>query len=338
MPAASTLVVAVLTYRRTAELAALLPELERQVLDCQARAGLAASVLVVDNDPAASAARVVTGGPRLRYVSETTPGIASARNRALSESAGTDLLVFIDDDEWPQEGWLVALTQTFTSAASDSVAGVVGPVVSEFAVEPSDWVKAGRFFDRRRLATGTEISIAASNNLLLDLRQIRSYGLTFDERFGLSGGSDTLFSHQLVTRGGHLVWCAEAMVVDQVPASRVTARWVLQRALRSGNSWSRTVLDGPQPTLLRLKRRAELSTRGGIRLLGGTAQFLSGVVLWSKARQAHGLRTAARGLGMFAGAYGYVYSEYRRKAKQTDSSKGSGTQPSGGTRDADQAA
>ena len=338
MPESSTLVVAVLTYRRTAELAALLPELDRQVLDCQDRACISASVLVIDNDPAASAADVVTAGPRLRYVSEQTPGIAAARNRALSESVDTDLLVFIDDDEWPQEGWLVALTRTHAASAP---AGVVGPVVSEFAVEPSDWVKAGQFFDRRRLPTGTEVSIAASNNLLLDLRQIRAYGLTFDERFGLSGGSDTLFSHQLVTRGGRLVWCAEAMVVDQVPASRVTARWVLQRALRSGNSWSRTLLDGPQPTLLRLKRRAELSTRGGIRLVGGSLQFLAGVVSWSKARQAHGLRTAARGLGMFAGAYGYVYSEYRRKAKQSKKSggaKGTGPGMSGGTQDADQAA
>ncbi len=314
--AGRSLVVAVLTFRRPKELAGLLPELSRQADECAAKTGLNTSVLVIDNDPAASGQDVVSTGPRLRYVSEKTPGIAAARNRALTESATADLLVFIDDDEWPQEGWLVALVATYSDTRP---AGVVGPVISEFAVEPSSWVAAGRFFDRRRLPTGTEITTAATNNLLLDLQQVRKLGVAFDERFGLSGGSDTLFSHQLVGRGGHLVWCAEATVVDQVPASRVTARWVLLRALRSGNSWSRTVLDGPASTLSRLARRTKLAGRGTVRIAGGSGQFLSGILLWSQARQARGLRTAARGVGMFSGAFGYVYSEYRRPNK---SSKG----------------
>jgi succinoglycan biosynthesis protein ExoM len=307
-----SLVVAVLTFRRPGELAGLLPELCRQAEECAAKTGLNTSVLVIDNDSTASAQQVVHEGPGLRYVCEQTPGIAAARNRALTESAAADLLVFIDDDEWPQEGWLVALVATYSST---SPAGVVGPVISEFAVQPSRWVSAGRFFDRRQLATGTEITTAATNNLLLDLNQVRKHQVSFDERFGLSGGSDTLFSHQLVARGGRLVWCADATVVDQVPASRVTARWVLLRALRSGNSWSRTVLDGPQPTLTRLARRAKLTGRGTVRIVGGSGQFLSGIVLWSQARQARGLRTAARGVGMLSGAYGYVYSEYRRPDK-----------------------
>jgi succinoglycan biosynthesis protein ExoM len=309
-----SLVVAVLTFRRPQELAGLLPELIRQTAECSEQTGFRASVLVIDNDPEASAEGVVMPAARLRYVCERTPGIAAARNRALAESAGDDLLVFIDDDEWPQPGWLVALVATYTPTTP---AAVVGPVESEFVVEPSSWVKAGRFFDRRRLPTGTEIGTAASNNLLLNLHQVRDHGLIFDERFGLSGGSDTLFSHQLVARGGRIIWCAEAMVVDQVPASRVTARWVLLRALRSGNSWSRTVLDGPQPALTKLARRAHLTVRGGVRLIGGAGQSLSGYLFWSQARQAKGLRTAARGLGMFAGAYGYVYSEYRRPTRTT---------------------
>jgi glycosyltransferase involved in cell wall biosynthesis len=308
------LMVAVLTYRRPAELAALLPRLALQGKECASRTGAAVSVLVVDNDPAQSAAHLVTADqiaePRTQYAAEPKPGIAAARNRALDEADAADLLAFIDDDEMPNPGWLSALAEAYVSY--EQPAGVVGPVVSEFAVPPRRWVAAGCFFDRQRHATGAEVQIAASNNLLLDMTVVRKFGVRFDERFGISGGSDTLFSHELVTNGGRLVWCDEALVVDQVPAGRVSARWVLQRALRSGNSWSRTLLALPLSPPERLRRKGVLTGRGVLRVAGGLAQFFSGLVIWSMRRQARGLRTAARGVGMLIGAYGMVYSEYRR--------------------------
>lgn len=307
------LMIAVLTYRRPEELSALLPELARQGAECAERTGATISVLVVDNDPAKSAAHVIptdeSGQPRTQYVAEPKPGIAAARNRALDEADGADLLVFIDDDEMPKSGWLAALTETYIRYQP---AGVVGPVVSEFAVPPSRWLEAGRFFDRPRYTTGTEVQIAASNNLLLDMTVVRKFSVRFDDRFGISGGSDTLFSHELVTNGGRLVWCDEAPVVDQVPAGRVSARWVLQRALRSGNTWSRTLLARPLPPVERVRRKVILTGRGVLRVAGGAVQFLSGVIVWSMRRQARGLRTAARGVGMLVGTYGMVYSEYRR--------------------------
>ncbi|HEY0869766.1 MAG TPA: glycosyltransferase, partial [Acidothermaceae bacterium] len=225
---AVAVVVAVLTYRRPSELALLLPELSRQ-----AAGRPAIRVLVVDNDPAASGSAVVSAAadPTIRYVHEPRPGIAAARNRALDEAASYDLLVFIDDDEWPNPTWLESMLEVHDRTAS---AAVVGPVISEYAAEPDPWIKAGRFFDRRRLPSGTRIDVAATNNLLLDLRQVRAFGLRFDEAFGLSGGSDTLFTRELHRRGGALVWCDEAIVIDQVPMERLTRRWVLLRALRSG--------------------------------------------------------------------------------------------------------
>ncbi len=83
-------------------------------------------------------------------------------------------------------------------------------MISEYAAEPDPWIKAGRFFDRRRLPSGTQIEVAATNNLLLDLRQVRAFGLRFDEALGLSGGSDTLFTRELHGRGGVLVWCGRS--------------------------------------------------------------------------------------------------------------------------------
>ena len=56
---------------------------------------------------------------------------------------------------------------------------------------------------------GTRVTVAATNNLLLDLPPIRAHGLDFDERFGLSGGSDTLFTRKLAKLGRLMLRCDE---------------------------------------------------------------------------------------------------------------------------------
>jgi glycosyltransferase involved in cell wall biosynthesis len=306
--------VAVLTYRRPADLAQLLPRLVEQARAVSDQ-GTSADVVVVDNDPDGSAAALVAGfaavadGVRVHYEHEPVPGIAAARNRALRTASAADLLVFIDDDERPCADWLRLLLDTHARHRS---AAVVGPVVSGFAAPPPDWVTAGRFFERLRRPTGSTVAVAATNNLLLDLRQLRRLGCEFDQEFGLSGGSDTLFTRQLHRGGGRLVWCDEAVVTDVVPPERATRSWVLRRALRSGNSWSRTTLALAGTPAARLSARLRLSVAAVVRLLAAAARTVVGVVARSQAQRARGARTAARGLGLLGGAWGYVYQEYRR--------------------------
>ncbi|QDW29162.1 glycosyltransferase family 2 protein [Arthrobacter sp. KBS0702] len=313
---AGDVVIAVLTYRRPEDISLALPRLAAQAETLAGGPLPTATVLVIDNDPAGSARAAVqdiaaTLRPGLvRYAHEPRPGIAAARNRALADAGTAALLVFIDDDEVPSERWLSQLVELQRRSGA---AAVVGPVISEYEHEPEPWIQAGRFFRRRRLATGTRLSVAATNNLLLDLRQIHALGLGFDERFGLSGGSDTLFTRQLVQRGGSMLWCDEAVVVDRVPASRLTRGWVLRRALRSGNSAARVNLELAAAAGPRLAARASSLASGSLRLFGGAARLGAGLLTGSMAHQAMGLRTAARGLGMASAAFGYVYSEYRRK-------------------------
>ncbi len=313
MTARPEVVVAVLTYRRPTDLAALLPDL----VDQACSVGADCRLLVVDNDTTGSARALVQGwadathGVRVDYAHEPRPGIAAARNRALDEAGTAELLVFIDDDERPAAGWLAALLDVRSATGAT---GVVGPVVSEFAVAPGPWLTAGRFFDRHRWATGTRLEVAATNNLLLDLHQVRRLGLRFDERFGLTGGSDTLFTRQLVQRGGVLVWCDEALVVDRVPAERLTRRWVLQRAYRSGNSWALTTLVLAGTHRGALGHRLALVREGLVRALGGGAEAMLGGLLGNPAHSARGRRTLARGTGMLAGATGRTYAEYARSA------------------------
>jgi len=315
---------AVLTYQRPDDLAELLPMLAAQIdrtgptggddgsLEAGPDVGTpTVDILVVDNDPAGSARSFVEtqSGAGIRYAHEQTPGISAARNRALDECADRNVIIFIDDDERPVEDWLSSLLAVFLQ---QNPAGVVGPVVSRYDVPPDAFIEAGRFFDRRRLTTGTPVDVAATNNLLLDLDVIRSLGLRFDEDFGLSGGSDTLFTRELLRRGGVLLWCDEAVVYDIVPASRLTREWVLQRAYRSGNSWSRVAVALSSGGRERAAVRVRLTLKGGVRMLGGVAQIALAVPTRSLRRRARGLRTLRRGQGMIAGAWGRIYSEYRR--------------------------
>jgi glycosyl transferase family 2 len=302
-------VIAVLTYRRPDDLpgtiAALLAEARSSTPN--------ATLLVVDNDPAGSAAAVSAAfAPRgVRYVHEPVAGIAAARNRALDSVDDGGLLIFVDDDEHPRPGWLAALLRTH---AATGAAAVAGAVVSEYDREPDRWLAAGRFFERRRLPTGTRIDVAATNNLLLDLSQITPLGLRFDNAFGLTGGSDTLFTRQLARAGRLMVWCDEAIVVDRVPAARLTREWVLRRAFRSGNTAVRVSLALCTSPWQRLAVRSTRTLQGGVRIVAGALRVGVGLGTGSIGHRARGRRSISRGAGMLNAAYGGVAGEYLRAA------------------------
>jgi len=305
-PTAGRVVIAVLTSKRPGDIVTALAALDAQV----SGDGRMVQIPVIDNDPLAGAQPTVEslGHDHIRYVHEPKPGTAAARNRALTESHDAPLLIVVDDDETPSEHWLRSLLATYDLTRA---AAVVGPVISEFPFEPDAWMRGGRFFDRRRMPTGTVVTAAATNNLLLDLNQLRAMNLSFDERYGLSGGSDTLFTCQIVIAGDRMVWCDEAAVADRVPAERMSRDWVLRRAFQSGDSSSRTNLE-LSSGLRRSCIRARSTGQGVLRVGGGTTQLGLGLISRNIAHRAHGTRTVARGAGLMARALGHVHSEYSR--------------------------
>lgn len=302
--------VAILTYKRPDDLREALP----QLLDAISH-NPQAEILVVDNDVIPSAAEAVLsqGEARLRYVHEPSPGIASARNRAIDETQGRDVLIFIDDDERPVGNWLQKLLETQHRTGAEAVAG---PVLSEYGGTLDPWIVAGGYFKHPRWATGTEIGVAATNNLLLVRDFIVHNRLRFDEEFGLSGGSDSVFTRQLVRAGGRIVWCDEALVIDVIPDSRATRTWVKWRAFRLGNTEARARIYVAEPPLGRFKERLLCLGKGVARILGGSARIAVGILTKSIAGRARGTRTVLRGVGMLLASLGYRYFEYRRKPAQ----------------------
>ena len=306
--------VAVLTYLRPADLQrclrGLLPQVEGFVAGINGSS--TAGILVVDNDPEGSAAVVVAGigSPKIRYVHEPSPGISAARNRALADSNAVDLLIFMDDDEEPHDGWLDLLVGCWRDSGATAVAG---RVVSAFDGTLDPWIARGGFFRRRSLPTGTFVGVAATNNLLLDLTQVREFGIEFDSRFGLSGGGDTHFTRSLIAAGGSIVWCDEAVVTDHVPAGRMTRYWVLSRARRNANTEVRVNILLAGSTRKAVGRRAMSIARGIVRVAAGSARHGFGWLARSMPHEAAGMRTAWRGAGMIAGAVGITFGEYHRQ-------------------------
>lgn len=310
-PAArESLTIAITTFHRAEQLRALLDVLRDVVRDVTvARPEITTGLLVVDNDPAGSGRPALGANGAARYVIEPRPGIAAARNRALDE-AGTDLLVFIDDDELPEPGWLDALLDTRTRFAADAVAG---RVVTRFHEDIDPWIAAGGFLDRSfrdDVATGGALSSAATNNLLLDLRTVRRLGLRFDEAFGISGGEDSMFTSLFVRRGARLVWCAEAVVVDVLSPDRHNRRWMLRRSFGFGTNEARIAITLAGSGRSRLALRLSLCAGGCARLALGVTWHLYGRLTGNLTKRVTGLRVCARGLGRILGSVGYTHRAY----------------------------
>lgn len=312
---------ALVTYRRPDNLPPLLPRLIEQGEKAQQAWGSEFEfvVVVIDNDPLGSASRVVAAlnDPRIRYVIEASPGVASARNRALTEAADCDLLAFIDDDELPHDGWLAALIKAGMEFGADVVSG---PVESVFEGSLDPWVEASGTYlrsHRSQLSTGDTITRAATNNLLLDLNRLRQFGVTFDNRFGLTGGEDSFFSAQLNQRGARMVWCAEAVVDDLVPLSRANREYNLQRRFSLSNAGGRVDVLSAEG-LARLKTRGVCVARGVAQMGLGAGMVARGRIEDSLEMLSQGERYIVGGLGVLAAGLGIAAVPYRRKTKGTE--------------------
>jgi succinoglycan biosynthesis protein ExoM len=262
-------------------------------------------VVVVDNDPAGSARRVVEDVQDLtvRYVLEPARGIAQVRNRAIYEARSSPWIAFLDDDEWPEPTWWRRLVEVQSQTDADVVIGPSEPV---FEKDPPAWIREGRFFDRERFATGTEIPFwrARTSGVLIRRSCFEHLGeRPFDERLPLAGGEDVRFFEKIQQDGAAIVWVDDAIVKEFVPTTRSNARWLLLRSFRTGNSRSvMLLLDGGG-----LMRRAKRLVRGFGDVGIGIARLIGAR---SKVDRMLAVAQSALGFGLVAGAIGFRYDEY----------------------------
>ncbi|MGO1488736.1 MAG: glycosyltransferase family 2 protein [Arachnia sp.] len=300
--------VAIPTFRRPVTLDRLLENVGRQAATLDDVTGGRTEILVVDNDPEGSARVVVESRPGVRYKQIFTPGIAAVRSACLAAATG-DILQFIDDDEQPESNWLMTMVNSWLDLGKPTA--LAGSVLTKFDTPPSPWVAAGGFFERRRPPTGTVLPVAPAGNLLLNLPEVRRLGTTFDERLGLRGGEDTLFTKQLTAAGGLIRFCREGVVYDLIPDERNTRRWVLRRAWHHGSTTSVVALWDTYGWRRR-QTQGRLMMGGLGRYAAGIAGAAFGRIIGSVELQARGLRLAHRGLGVLSGSLRQGPGEYAR--------------------------
>lgn len=208
------------------------------------------AIIVVDNDPAGTAAETVTHLTRnspcpLIYRHEPRPGVATARNSGLAMT-GAPLIAFLDDDEAASPGWLAALLQARALTGADVVFGPITGRVPHGTGWAAPYLE--RFFGREGPAeTGLIDHFYGCGNSLMVRATALAGAAPFDAAADQSGGEDDLLFASLRARGGRFGWAANARVEEFAPAHRATMRYALARAFAYGQGPSQTAAKAGQP-------------------------------------------------------------------------------------------
>jgi Glycosyltransferases, probably involved in cell wall biogenesis len=216
----------------------LLERLLRDVARQETAGEFTFSVVVTDNDSAQSAREVVercarATGLEILYTVEPERNIAVARNTVVSHAKG-DFIAFIDDDEFPVEGWLLNL---FRTCEKTKAAGVLAPVEPHFEKGAPEWVIKGRFYNRPRHETGFVLAWpeCRTGNVLFRRSILNPNEPPFKREFR-NGGEDQDFFRRMIEKGHRFVWCDEAIAYEVVPPSRWDRKVMLSRALLRGKN------------------------------------------------------------------------------------------------------
>lgn len=243
-------------------------------------------------------------GTKLRVVTERQQGIVPARNRAIAEALGSDILAFIDDDEIPQPGLLTAVHDAI---CNEGAACVGGRITVDFSgKERPVWLDselAGFLGELDYADQAFWIRAAAtpiwSGNTAYDVNLFRGdASLRFDLRYnrageGIGGGEDAMMFRTLLARGVKIRYRPDMAVLHSVEPWKLQRKYFLQLHYRAGlrhgqfqlPAYPRTILGVP-PFLARqfivragqaLGRQA-IGDRGALRKAMNAAHALGSMV------------------------------------------------------------
>lgn len=226
--------VAICTYNRSDSLRKTLASF----VVCQVPPGLDWEVLVVDNASTDETGDVVaefTNRLPLRSCLESRQGLSQARNRAVAETVGSDLLLFTDDDVRVEPGWITAYCEAADfHPEADFFGGRVKPL---FQGGTPEWLRDenmdlldGLFvnYDRgarsREITSNDPLPIGASmgfrHRCFADQAQFRvDLGVSGQS---LGRGEDTEFLGRILRTGGRGYYVADALGHHEVAPERLS--------------------------------------------------------------------------------------------------------------------
>jgi glycosyltransferase involved in cell wall biosynthesis len=196
------------------------------------------SVVVVDNDDRESGRTTVESAKekvkyKLDYYVEPERSISLARNKTVHNAKGNQI-AFIDDDEFPDENWLLNHCKILLESKAD---GVLGPVKPHFEGKAPAWLVKSGLLDRKSFNTGDVIKESRhtrTGNVLLWKRLFDKDGGSFDPAYGRSGGGDAVFFKRMMEKGKTFVWSNEGVVYESVEPERQTRMYYVKRGFTRG--------------------------------------------------------------------------------------------------------
>ena len=207
----------------------------------QTLAGDGFELVIVDNTPDATATDAIADLRRvcpeqitLIALHEPSPGVANARNTAMS-AVGSNLIAFLDDDQSAPATWLEALLANYRKFPAAVTFGPVETALPEGQRRHLVYFK--NFFARELEQDSgfTELSFGCGN-ALIDFAQIPGGEPWFDTAMNEIGGEDDLLFQRVRRAKLKFAWAADAPVWEHPPAERVTMRYTLKRAFSYGQA------------------------------------------------------------------------------------------------------
>lgn len=207
--------------------------------------GVCLRVIVIDNDDTPSArARVAEAAAAMslpvRYVHAPGANISIARNAGL-DAAEAEWVAFLDDDEIAAPGWLAALVACQRATGAD---GIFGHSRAVYGPNAPEWIVRGDFHSQIAAPRNGVVETGHTCNALLRWAGTRWAGERFEIARGRSGGEDTEFFFRLRRLGARYAIADDAIVTEDVPASRLTLGWLLRRRFRIGQSYAASAKGG----------------------------------------------------------------------------------------------
>lgn len=268
-----------------------------QSLFAQTYADRGFRLIIVDNTPQAtakiSAARLQRDCPDtidMVFLHEPQPGVANARNKAMSAVEGS-LVAFLDDDQCASEDWLERLLASYRRFPAAVTFGPVHTALPATQLRHTAYFQA--FFARTPFhKPGYVEQSYGCGNALVDFSAILGGAPWFDARMNEVGGEDDLLFARVRQSGGRFAWASDAHVYEHPPADRITLHYTLKRAFSYGQA----------PITMALKqvpKRYDLMLKW---MLVGAGKFVwhgaqwAGLSLIQHPRRAFQLDQAVRGL------------------------------------------
>ncbi len=229
-----SLSVILLTFQRPDGLKTALQSLERQDFT-----GLDHEVIVVDNDPNASAKGFVTkftstSELNVKYYNDPNPGVANARNTALKAAKGR-YLAFLDDDQEALENWLQNYVKT---SQKYGAALVFGPTIAQVNSNSKYQSSYKAYFSRfgEGLETGLIDDFFGCGNSLMDTHLCELPSPPFDPDTNETGGEDDLLYTALIAQGIKIAWSKNAKANEYIPQDRSSPSYIKKRSFAFGQS------------------------------------------------------------------------------------------------------